>query len=504
MPGTPSRRKSGDHSFEPKSPQSHPLRGPPARSSSKGSCSSGTTSGEMGPMWLSALPELQADVRYRLTFIVVHSRAREIARAVIGSEAATQCSIEANMSLAVSKVPSLESLDVSICLPPDLAPNGTADVTLDPNVLSLAVDSFTKAPRMSQRRMQAVLDTFGDVDAYLTAPASSNGSSLDEAAREALGLKGASSPSASSASEPQAIQARFPTLERDRCLCKVDLKVWAQHAGQEPCADVGLSGDFREDNESDIGGAAEFVRLAFVPIQSFTHEVPTCANRNEALGNVVLFPLILDASQGKQRRDAFQDQLRRLQQVTQEVRIRTMHRPEFRPRRVVVLFVENSQPPLNGVDPPASTPEEKEAIAIRKQAEAKLAAWEAEYGLLWKIGPVSILNSSDVYGKCREIASALLARAFLDKRSVHSVKLMDSWGGGIEDAASCRSGRSFAYASESFSSEGVAAHLVDGQKTKTDPKVNGSAQGATSSWTEKNSWTKLRKRLSGFPLTGSG
>merc|ERR1712048_1357732 len=100
-----------------------------------------------------------------------------------------------------------------------------------------------------------------------------------------------------------------------------------------------------------------------------------------------------------------------------EIRIRTRHELDFRPRRVIIVLWKRG-----------------EAKDSEESWQQRLREWECQNGAMWKFGPMQIVDGNALHAAFTEVASTMLARAFLDKSSVscqsfiQSRKLMESWG----------------------------------------------------------------------------
>merc|ERR1712150_261889 len=110
-------------------------------------------------------------------------------------------------------------------------------------------------------------------------------------------------------------------------------------------------------------------------------------------------------------------QLNALRRRTQEIRMRTRSELDFRPRRVIMVLWKRGG-----------------AKDIEESWHERLREWECQNGAIWKFGPMPMLDGNALHAAFTEVASTMLARAFLDKTSVscqsfiQSRKLMESWG----------------------------------------------------------------------------
>lgn len=304
-------------------------------------------------VFLSDLPE-EIDIRYRTKFIVVGSQAKLLVRRACKSTAA--CELR----------PKHEE-----------APAG--NLTLDPGMLSQAVEKFLLNPGMDEMQLLEALSVGSD--SVLDRP----GGSVD-------------------ADCPENCYCTVPPIYSRKAS-----KAVSEMGGDEPHPNSSWALG-RSMSRGSLSATAtpndgrELVKISFLTIVSFVQALPTCRSRAEALSTCLLFPLVVNPKLDGEE-VAFEEQLSDLGRWSQEVSLRTRETPDKRPWRAVLLIASSA---VEGQD--------------SDQAEApwktRLSEWELQHGALSKFGPVDMEDLDAIHAAFTHISGKMLKQSIHGKTSM--------------------------------------------------------------------------------------
>mmetsp|Transcript_60328 Transcript_60328/g.143721 ORF Transcript_60328/g.143721 Transcript_60328/m.143721 type:complete len:591 (-) Transcript_60328:201-1973(-) len=176
----------------------------------------------------------------------------------------------------------------------------------------------------------------------------------------------------SRAGSMQSVQSAVTTRSSNRCLCPVPYP-WGRTKNQD---------------------RVKLAKLVFTPC-TFTEAIMPCETRLEASSTALVVALIVDPGDAEPN---FEAQLQSLVEAIEEA---GYTRPHLRPARAVLLIQRSPNPPATS----AETAENDGGW------EACLQAFEKAHGALWRFGPTQMSESNNMYACFAKIASQRIYEA---------------------------------------------------------------------------------------------
>lgn len=305
--------------------------------------------------FLSNVPEVEADVQYRFSFIVAGATAKKV----------VQSACESSAAMALPHA----DKDLATQGPATPAAGGPRSGMLGGDGPGLDGGANGESVDIAELELGPIVGKTPSLGSKGTPARSQGGESLGEVSSPTLGA----SVSQSRKSTPKAGGKKPGTHLTHRCLCPVPFP-WGRAAASE---------------------RLKLAKLVFQPLVS-AQEIPITTSRLEATGSAVVFILVVDPGSDA---EPFEEQLFTLTMAIKDIRLRMP--VGLRPKRAVVLVREGQAP-----DPEALGEGEQEPW------EESLEEFEKVHGALWKFGipPIAMKDADGLHAAFAKIASERIAK----------------------------------------------------------------------------------------------